>query len=122
MGSAVGSIQVERHMAAMFVYVTTGDQAEALAIGRAVVERRLAACANVVDGMKSIYWWDGAVQQATEAVLILKTEKDRVEALVAEVKARHSYDCPCIEAIEVAGGNPDFLAWINRETRARDLG
>ena len=109
-------------MPAMFVYVTTADIAEARRIGRALVERRLAACANAIDGMHSVYWWDGAVQEATEAVLILKTEQDRLAELIAEIKARHSYDCPCIEALEVADGNPDFLAWITQETRVREAG
>lgn len=109
-------------MSAIFVYVTTADIAEARRIGRAVVERRLAACANAIDGMHSVYWWEGAVQEATEAVLILKTEKDRLQELIAAIKARHSYDCPCIEALDIADGNPDFLAWIRQETRAADVG
>lgn len=104
-------------MAVMFVYATAGDAAEAERIGRTVVSERLAACANVLGGMRSIYWWEGAVQDAAEAVLILKTTTERLAALIARVRELHSYDCPCIEAVTVTDGNPDFLAWIARETR-----
>jgi periplasmic divalent cation tolerance protein len=104
-------------MSAMFVYVTTADAAEATRIGRAVVERRLAACANILDGMRSVYWWDGVVQEASETVLILKTWNDRLPDLIDAVKGLHSYDCPCIEAIDIAEGSPAFLEWIRRETR-----
>jgi periplasmic divalent cation tolerance protein len=103
-------------MPIMFVYATAGDAAEALRIGRAVVEERLAACANVLDGMRSIYWWEGRVQGSSEAVLILKTTDDRLAALIARVRELHSYDCPCIEALPVVGGNQAFLDWVMGET------
>ena len=103
-------------MPVMFVYATAGDAAEALRIGRAVVEERLAACANVVDGMRSVYWWQGAVEEAGEAVLILKTTDDRLGALIDRVRDLHSYDCPCIEALPVIGGNQGFLDWVATET------
>ena len=103
-------------MAVMFVYATTADVGEAERIGRAVVAERLAACANVLGGMKSIYWWQGAVQESAEAVLILKTTDARAAELVARVTALHSYECPCVETIAVAGGNAAFLAWVERET------
>jgi periplasmic divalent cation tolerance protein len=103
-------------MGVMFVYVTAGDAAEALRIGRTAVEGRLAACANVIDGMRSVYWWEGQVQQAAEAVLILKTTEDRLASLIARVKELHSYDCPCIEALSVAAGHRPFLDWVARET------
>jgi periplasmic divalent cation tolerance protein len=103
-------------MAVMIVYATASDPEEAQRIGRAVVTERLAACANVIAGMRSVYWWQGEVQEAAEAVLILKTTTERMPALIARVRALHSYDCPCIEAWPVADGNPDFLAWVARET------
>jgi periplasmic divalent cation tolerance protein len=104
-------------MGVMFVYATAGDAAEARRIGRAVVEERLAACANVIDAMASIYWWEGKLQEADEAVLILKTTEDRLTALIERVRALHSYDCPCIEALAVTGGYPPFLDWVARETQ-----
>jgi len=103
-------------MAVMFVYVTASGADEAERIGRAVVSERLAACANMLAPVRSIYWWQGALEDSTEAALILKTTRARLPDLIARVKALHSYECPCIEALEVADGNPDFLAWIARET------
>jgi periplasmic divalent cation tolerance protein len=107
-------------MPAMFVYVTASDTAEAERIGRAAVEERLAACANILPGMRSLYWWQGRIEEGAEAVLILKTTRKRLAALMARVRDLHSCDCPCIEALEVAEGNPDFLAWIARETHSVD--
>ena len=85
-------------------------------IGRAVVEERLAACANVLDGMTSIYWWRGALEQAGEAVLILKTRAELVERLTARIKELHSYECPCVIALPIAAGDAAYLDWITRET------
>lgn len=104
-------------MSVMFIYATAGDAIEARRIARVVVEERLAACGNVIGGMSSVYWWKGAIQESTEAVLILKTTSDRLDALIARVKALHSYDCPCIEALPVTAGNQAFLDWIAEETQ-----
>lgn len=103
-------------MTVMFVYVTASGVDEAERIGRAVVADRLAACANVLAPVRSIYWWQGALEDASEAALVLKTTRARLTDLIARVKGLHSYECPCIEALEVADGNPDFLAWVARET------
>lgn len=103
-------------MACTFVYITAEDVEEAKALGRALVEERLAACANVIPGTIPIYWWEGRVQEGAEAVLIAKTRADLVERLVEFVRQKHSYDCPCVVALPVTGGNPDFLGWIAAET------
>jgi periplasmic divalent cation tolerance protein len=105
-------------MGACICYVTAGSREEALAIGRALVEERLAASVNVLDGTTSIYWWQGKLEQAQEAVLIAKTRAELFPALSARVKQLHSYDCPCVVALPIADGNPDYLAWIVAETRA----
>jgi periplasmic divalent cation tolerance protein len=105
--------------AVMAVYVTASGRREALAIGRAVVKARLAACANVIPGMRAVYWWAGRVQSGTEAVLILKTTAPRLPALIARVKALHSYDCPCIEAFRVSRGFAPYLDWVRAETAPR---
>ncbi len=98
------------------IYITTPTADEALAIGRALVERRLAACANVLDGVRSVYWWDGEVQSGDEAVLIVKTPSELAEAAMAEARRLHSYDCPAIVCLPIAGGSDDYLAWIDAET------
>ena len=106
-------------MTQQFVYVTAGSEDEAARLGRSLVEARLAACANVIGRVRSFYWWDGSVQEGAEAVLILKTREELLDALIAKVRAEHSYDCPCVVALPIEAGNPDFLAWIDAETQPR---
>jgi len=103
-------------MSVMFVYATTADADEARRIGRQVVEEQLAACANILPGVTSIFRWQGKLEEAGEAALILKTTEEKLEPLIARVKSLHSYECPCIEALPVVEGNRDFLAWVVRET------
>jgi periplasmic divalent cation tolerance protein len=104
-------------MPQVLVYVTAGSRDEAVKIGRAAVESRLAACANVLPApTTSIYWWQGKLEQAEEVSLILKTRAALVDELVAKVKEQHSYDCPCVVALPIEGGNPQFLEWIDAET------
>lgn len=81
-----------------------------------MVEERLAACANVVDGMTSVYRWQGKLASETETVLILKTRQGLAEAVIARVNALHSYECPCVVVLPVIAGNPAFLDWIAQET------
>ena len=100
----------------LWVYMTAGSVDEARSIGAALVGDRLAACVNILEGMRSLYWWDGAVQEDHEAVLIAKTTQGQLDALVERVTALHSYDCPCIVALPMIGGHPDFLTWIAAET------
>src|SRR5579862_277043 len=103
-------------MSVMFVYATTADADEARRIGRQVVEEQLAACANILPGVTSIFRWQGKLEEAGEAAQILKTTEEKLEPLIARVKSLHSYECPCIEALPVVEGNRDFLAWVVRET------
>ena len=109
-------------MTVMVIYVTTSDASEARRIGRTLVEERLAACANILGPMSSLYWWEGKVQEAAEAVLILKTTEERLEAVITRVKALHSYDCPGIEAWPVAAGYQPFLDWVAQETHGSFAG
>lgn len=102
---------------AVLVYMTAESEEQAERLGRSLVEGRLAACVNILPGMRSLYWWDGAVQEGREAVLVAKTRRDLLGPLTEAVKSRHSYQCPCVVALPIQGGNPDFLAWIQAETR-----
>jgi len=106
----------EEAMEPCLVYITIETKSQARSLGRTLVEERLVACANVIEGMNSIYWWEGKIEEAEEAVLIVKTRRARLDQLIARVKALHGYDCPCIVALPILGGNPDYLAWIDRET------
>jgi periplasmic divalent cation tolerance protein len=100
------------------VYMTAASRDEARKIGRALVEGRLAACANVIDGMESIYWWEGKLTEDREAVLIAKTRAELVPALTERVKQLHSYSVPCIVALPILAGNPAYLGWLAAETEA----
>ena len=98
------------------VYMTASSMEEARTIGRELVASRLAACVNILDNMKSFYWWENEIQEGKEAVLIAKTVNVKVPELIKKVKSLHSYDCPCITAMPIVSGNKDFLDWIGRET------
>lgn len=103
---------------ARLIYVTAPNQDEALGLAQALVGERLAACANVLGPITSVYWWDGKLNQDAEVALVLKTRADLVEALTARVRELHPYDCPCVVALPIDGGNPAFLSWIAAETKA----
>ena len=99
------------------VYMTAGTMEEARLIGEALVAEQLAACVNLIDGMTSIYHWEGRVQRETETVLIAKTTERLVSALTDRVKALHSYDCPCVVSVPIDSGNAEFLNWISNQVK-----
>jgi periplasmic divalent cation tolerance protein len=98
------------------VLVTAGSAEEAALIGRALVEARLAACANVVGPIASIYRWKGAVEEAAEHLLLVKARAADVAALEAAVRARHSYEVPEVLALPIRGGSAAYLAWLAEST------
>jgi periplasmic divalent cation tolerance protein len=103
----------------VFAYVTAGSAEEADRLARTIVAERLAACANIIPGMRSVYWWEGAIGEAAETVVLFKTRADRFEALAARAKELHSYDCPCVVALPVTAGLPAYLGWIEAESTPR---
>lgn len=106
-------------MQPVILYITAATPEEAASIGRTLVEERLAACANILGGITSFYRWEGAVQQGAETALIVKTRVGLVEPATERIKALHGSTCPCVVALPVQGGNPDFLDWIAAETESR---
>jgi periplasmic divalent cation tolerance protein len=102
----------------MIVYITAPNRDEALTVAAALVEERLAACANMIEGMTSLFWWQGQVQRENEVSLILKTRADLLDAVKARVGELHSYAVPCVVAWPIADGNEDFLEWVREQTRA----
>ncbi len=100
------------------IYVTAPSHDAALRLARVAVEERLAACANVLGPITAVYWWDGKVNQEGEVALLLKTRAALVEALTARLRELHPYECPCVVALAIDGGNPAFLSWIAAETGA----
>jgi periplasmic divalent cation tolerance protein len=100
----------------LLVYTTFPDVDTALSIGEALVQDRLIACINVLPGMKSVYAWQGAIEQGQETVAILKTRKGLQEKVHQALKVRHPYETPVILFIEPTGGDAETLAWLTRET------
>lgn len=101
---------------ALVCYSTCPDADCAARIARALVDERLAACVNLLPGARSVYRWQGEVEQADEVLLLIKTTSARLDALLARMQALHPYELPEVVAVEVAGGLPAYLDWIEMQT------
>lgn len=98
---------------APLIALTTLPTAEAAAaVARTLVEEQLAACVNIVAGVRSIYRWQGAIVDDAEVLCLIKTTRDRVEALTARLVALHPYEVPELITLPVDGGNAPYLAWV----------
>ena len=101
---------------------TCPDSETAGSLAAALVSERLAACVNVITGLRSVYRWHGTIEQAEESLLLIKTAADRQPALTARLQALHPYELPEIIAVEIAGGLPAYLDWIVAQTRSTPAG
>jgi periplasmic divalent cation tolerance protein len=99
------------------VVVTAADADWLAGFTRTLVEERLAACGHVLGGVRSIYRWDGAVQDEAEFRVGLHTRRSLVPAIVARTGELHPYDVPCVIALPLVGGSPAYLDWVVAETR-----
>ena len=99
------------------VLSTLPDDERAAAIARALVDDGVAACVNLVPGVRSIYRWDGAVADDREQLAIIKTARDRVDALIARLRELHPYQVPEAIVVPVAGGHLPYLAWVAQSVR-----
>jgi len=99
----------------VILYLTAKDKAQAVALTKALLEARLIACANIMEA-HSLYRWKGAIEEAAECVIIAKSMRGKVAAISETVRTLHSYECPCVVALPITDGNPDFLKWIAEET------
>ena len=95
------------------VLCTAGSEEEARTIGRALVNRRLAACVNVIPGVRSIYRWEGNVHDDPEWLLVVKTRRDRFDQVRDAIRGLHSYEQPEIVLLDIAGGDAGYLRWID---------
>ena len=91
---------------------TCPDRDKALELAEALVGERLAACVNLIPGLTSVYRWEGAIQQDSEVLLLIKTQETRVAALIERLRQLHPYEVPEIIAIPISEGLPDYLSWI----------
>jgi periplasmic divalent cation tolerance protein len=101
---------------AVLVYTTWPSIVEAEAAGCKIVEKRLAACVNILPGMISHYWWEGKIERAEEVVMLMKTRASLAGPAMAEVKKLHSYTTPAVMVLPVESLEPDYHTWIVRET------
>ena len=98
------------------VFVTTATREEAERIAHLLVERRKAACVNIVPGVNSLFWWQGKIDSAQEVLLIAKTRASLMPQVIDLVKEAHSYSVPEVIALPIVGGNEDYLRWVDQET------
>ena len=95
------------------VLVTAKDKKEAEKIARGLLEAKLIACANIVGGLQSLFWWQGKIDSSKEVLLILKTKKILFKKVLNQVKSLHSYQTPEIIAMPIVNGSVDYLTWID---------
>ena len=101
---------------AVLVYTTWPSIVEAERAGRAIVERRLAACVNILPGMISHYWWEGKIERVEEVVMIIKTRASMAEPVRRAMKELHTYTTPAFTVLPIETVDPDYHAWIVKET------
>ena len=97
------------------VLCTCGSSEEAEKIARALVDLRLAACVNVLPGIRSFYRWQGAIEDSAELLLIIKSSRARFDALRAAIERLHTYEVPEIVALPLVAGDPNYLNWLDGE-------
>lgn len=104
-------------MTVLVCFCTCPDADSATRLADALVGEHLAACVNVVPGLRSVYRWQGAVERSDEALLLIKTSRDRLDTLTARVRDLHPHELPEVVAVEVAGGLSTYLDWVAEQTR-----
>lgn len=100
----------------LVILITAGTKKEAQKIARSLLSHRLAACVNVVPQVESLFWWKGKIDNAKEALLIVKTKAPLFKKLMLEVRRLHSYKCPEIIALPITKGSKDYLRWLDEIT------
>jgi periplasmic divalent cation tolerance protein len=103
-------------MSITLAYITFPDVTTARSVMHELLERQWIACANMLPGAVSLYRWQGKVEETSECVVVVKTQAEHLEAVVNHIKEKHPYQIPCILALPVHEGNPQFLQWVIDET------
>jgi periplasmic divalent cation tolerance protein len=98
------------------VFITASNEDEAARIAKALVEAKLAGCVNIIKNIRSIYSWQGKVEDETEVLMIVKTQKSIFDSLMKKVKELHSYTVPEIIAMPIVKGSEDYLKWLREVT------
>mgnify|MGYP001234161117 FL=1 len=97
-------------------YITTKNHKEAVKIASILVKKRLVACANIFNNVKSVFLWNNKISKSKEVIIIGKSTKKNQTKIISEVKKKHSYDIPCVVFTKILSGNKEFLKWINSST------
>jgi len=100
----------------IIVYITASSEEEAAGLARTLVEAKLAACVNMLSNVRSIYSWQGNIEDDRELLMIVKTQRHLFDRLAVKVREIHSYDVPEIIAIPIIEGSPDYLRWLQEST------
>ncbi len=98
------------------LYVTAPDKETARKIARGLLEQKLVACANIIDNVDSLFWWDGRIEETSETVLIIKCLMRKVHLIIPAIRELHPYDVPCVTAMPVLKANMDFVKWVEDVT------
>ena len=98
--------------AAILLYVTTKDVRQAKRIAKILLAERRIACANIIPSSHSLYFWEGKLQEGSEAILLLKTTKNNYAIIEQRITEMHSYKCPCILLFEIGNGKQEYLDWL----------
>ncbi len=98
------------------IYITAPGEEEAAGLARALVEAKLAACVNIITNVRSIYSWQGNIEDDREHLMIVKTQRHLFDRLAEKVREMHSYDVPEIVALPIVEGSPDYLKWLQEST------
>jgi len=101
----------------LVIFVTAANKKEAEKIASALIKEKLAACVNIIENVNSLFWWQGKVDNAKEALLVIKSRNTLMSKLIKKVKSLHSYEVPEIIALPIVSGDKKYLKWINESTR-----
>lgn len=101
----------------MVVFITASSEDEAVKIAKTLVEEKLAGCVNIIRNVRSIYFWQGKVEDDQEVLMIVKTRSDLFEELEKRVKSLHSYTVPEIIGIKIKKGSENYLSWLDEVTK-----
>jgi len=99
------------------IFVTASSKKEADGIARALLKKKLAACVNITDTVKSLFWWQGKIDTAKELLLIIKSKRALLPQIIKLIKSKHGYDVPEIIVLPIIAGNSDYLRWIDDSVR-----
>ena len=99
------------------IFITTGSPEEAHKIAELLLKQRKAACANIVPGVSSLFWWQDKIESASENLLIVKSKASLLNEIIRLVIENHSYEVPEVVALPIVGGSLDYLEWIDKEVK-----